>query len=146
MACFSIVSHTAAGAGAEQGERTLAVVYAERPNHVSRQNPHSGVDQPDIAPRAAEADLDRLEGCDFRARLGKPQRRRKTGVAAADHDDVGPDVADQRLGRRGGRRRLFPQAVREGVVAHRGSNPRVARMIGAAPGLRQFAPRDRAEL
>ena len=55
--------------------------------------PHAGVDQADVAPRAAEADLDRLEGDDLRARLGQPQRRREPGIAAADDRDVGPDLA-----------------------------------------------------
>ena len=103
---------------AKQLEQPLAIVGAEPRRDVVGRKPHAGVDQADVAPRAAEADLDRLERDDLRSRLGEPQRRREPGIAAADDRHIGPNLALERRGRRRRRSGHFPEAVRERVVLH----------------------------
>src|SRR5208283_2429916 len=98
---------------------SFAVVRSERLDDLARLKPHPGVDQPDVAPRAAEADLDRLEGDDLRPRLGEPQRRREPRIAAADDRDVGANLAPERRRRRRRGSGYFPKAVRERIVLHR---------------------------
>ena len=85
---------------AKQFEQTLAIVGAEPLHDLVRRKPHAGVDQTDIAPRAAEADLDRLERDYPGPRFRKVQRRREPGIAATDNRDVGPDLAVERRGPR----------------------------------------------
>ena len=63
-------------AAAQQAQQPLAIVRAEPRRDIVGREPHAGVDQADIAPRASEADLDRLERDDLRAGLGQMQRRR----------------------------------------------------------------------
>ena len=118
IAYLSIVFHTSAGPAAEQGQHPLAVVRAERLLDILRHEPHAGVDEPGVASRGAEADLDRLEGDDLRPRLGEPQRRREPGIAAADDRDVGANLALKRRRRRRRGSGYFPKAVRERIVLH----------------------------
>ena len=103
---------------AEQRQDPFAVVRSEPLHDVARQEPQAGVDQTDVAPRAAEADLDRLEGDHLRPRLGEPQRRREPRIAAADDRDVGANLALERRGRRRRGSSYFPKAVRERIVLH----------------------------
>ena len=103
---------------AEQRQDSFAVVRSEPLHDVARLKPQAGVDQADVAPRAAEADLDRLEGDDLRPRLGEPQRRREPRIAAADNRDVGANLALERRRRRRRGSGHFPKAVRERIVLH----------------------------
>ena len=45
---------------AEQRQDPFAVIRSERLDDLARRQPHAGVDQANVAPSAAEADLDRL--------------------------------------------------------------------------------------
>ena len=120
-------------AAAKQAEEALAIVGAEPLDDVVGREPHAGVDQADVAPRAAEADLDRLERHDLGPGLSQMERRREPGIAAADDRDVSPNLARKRRCRRRGRRGQFPEAVRKGIVLH-------LRMIGRRPRSFQLLP------
>ena len=61
---------------AKQLQQPLAIVGAQPRRDLVGREPHAGVDQADVAPRAAEADLDRLQRDDLRARLSQMQRGR----------------------------------------------------------------------
>ncbi len=104
---------------AQRLQQAGAVVRAEALGQCVGHHPHPGVDQPDIAPRGAEADVGGLEHRHGRAALGRVQRGGQPGEAGADHGDVHRDAAGQRRrGRRGGRRGR-PQAVGQGIGWHR---------------------------
>ena len=106
------------GPVAEQLEQPLAIIRAEPRRDIVGREPHAGVDQADVAPRAAEADLDRLQRDNPGPRLREMQRRREPGIAAADNRHVGPNLALERRGRRRRRSGHFPEAVRERIVLH----------------------------
>ena len=95
-------------AAAEQAEEPFAIIRAEPLLDVVGREPHAGVDQADVAPGAAEADLDRLERDDLRPGLSQMKRRRETGIAAADDCDLGPHLALERRRRRRWRSGHFP--------------------------------------
>ena len=105
-------------AAAQEAEQPFAIIRAEPRDDVVGREPHPSVDQADIAPRAAEADLDRLERHDPRSGLSQMQGGRKAGIAATDHGNIGPGVALERRGRRRRRSGHFPQTMRERIVLH----------------------------
>jgi hypothetical protein len=103
---------------AEQIEQTFAMHRAEHTGQIVRHHPHAGIDQSDIAPRAAEADFLRLQQHHLRPGFGKMQGGREAGVTAADDDDVGRNRAVERRGRRRFGRCLFPEAVGARIIQH----------------------------
>ncbi len=106
------------GSIAKQFEQPLAMVGPKPRRDIVGREPHAGVDQADVAPGAAETDLDRLQRDNLGPRLRAMQRRREPGIAAADNRHVGPNLTLERRSRRGRRSGHFPQAVRERVVLH----------------------------
>ena len=54
---------------AKQLEQPLAIIGAEPRRDIVGREPHAGVDQADVAPRAAETDLDRLQRDNLGPRL-----------------------------------------------------------------------------
>ena len=57
------------GSIAEQFEQPLAIVGPEPRRDIVGRKPHAGVDQADVASRAPETDLDRLQSDNLRSRL-----------------------------------------------------------------------------
>ena len=112
---------------AEQRQQPLAVCLAERRRQFVGHHPHAGVDQADVAPRAAKADLGAVEHGDRRAALSRVQRRGEAGVACADDGDVAVDVDFQPRRRRRRRGGFFPQAVAQRIAVHGAPSPRRGR-------------------
>ena len=106
------------GPVAKQLEQPLAIIGPKPRRDIVGRKPHAGVDQADVAPCAAETDLDRLQRDNLGPCLRAMQRRREPGIAAADNRHVGPNLALERRSRRGRRSGYFPKAVRERVVLH----------------------------
>ena len=88
------------GPVAKQFEQPLAIVGPKPRRDIVGRKPHAGVDQADVAPGAAEADLDRLQSDNLGSGLREMQRRREPGIAATDNRHIGPNLALERRGRR----------------------------------------------
>ena len=103
---------------AEKVEQPRPIGLAQDLRQGIRHDPHPGIDESDIAPRAAEADLDALEHHDLGAAFRQMQGRRQAREATADDHDIGRDVPVER--RRGGRGRCraFPKAMAARVAPH----------------------------
>ena len=85
------VSITVGGGG--PGEQPLAALVAERRDDVLRHDPEPGIDQADIASRAAPADLACFEQDDRLALARQIQRGGTPCEAATDDGDIGLGVA-----------------------------------------------------
>jgi hypothetical protein len=114
------------GPGRQRRVEPFAGLVAEHALDSVRRHPQPGIDQPDIAPGAAEADVGGLQQAHVEPVAGRLQGRRAAGDAAADDHQVGPGLAlecggGERLGR--GR---APQIVAFGV-GHRWALPGAAR-------------------
>jgi hypothetical protein len=74
-----------------------------------------------LRPEAPPADATAFQQHHLQAALGGMQCRRQAGAAAADHDEVGIDLAGERrvMRRRTGRRRIVGSLhIKSGVEAH----------------------------
>jgi hypothetical protein len=63
-------------------QNAFAISLAEQSGNVAGHDPEPGIDQPDIAPGAAETDFRRFQNDRLLARLGQMERRRTPGIAA----------------------------------------------------------------
>ena len=121
---------------AQHAQQARAARLAELGAHVLRRQPQAGVDQPRIAPRAAMPDPLRLQHDGVLAGLGRVQRGREPGEAAADHRELGARLAVEpgAAGGLGLLRRAVPEG--DGGVGHGR-----ARSCGRRGGGRRHAAR-----
>ncbi|MCY1427826.1 hypothetical protein D9M71_436890 [compost metagenome] len=90
--------------------QAAALLLAEGGLDVIRADPGTGVDQPDVAPGAAVADLPGLQQDHRLALFEQVDGRRQAGNAATDHADIGLVLTGQGLGGHARFADEFPQA------------------------------------
>ena len=85
----------AVGRGGERGVERLARDRTEPRGHRVGRQPQPGIDEAHVAPRTAIAHAPGLEQDHLGPLLGRAQRRRKPGIAAADDGEIGAALALQ---------------------------------------------------
>ena len=119
----SIRAKTASRRVAEQIEQPLAVVSPRAAGSSSGITHMPAFTKPDIAARAAEADLRTFEHGDGGAALGQVQGGGEAGEAGADHGDLDFGVTLQRRGRGRLRRGALPETVAAWIALHAAAFP-----------------------